>query len=362
MSNKNIARNLSSRDQALDFLRGNAIIFMVLTHVIVLFYQGLSPTLSLLSWWGGTVCFTIFLFVFSSVIGLKLSKKIINTSKELNRSIKLLLGFYIVAICVHLFINNSGNLNDLSDILIYKNLLEFTEFILAFIFYIWFILVFKKAFARLLQSVWVLLLLAVGIYIVSRYGYQLHWGQGYINIIKAQLIGHNDWHTFGIFSYFPVFTIGLIWGYKCVDKNFKKIKWSGVTSGVLLVVLVCLKYLNWSSFQRWPPSVLFLLIGLSYSFVILWFYQWISQISVFDNLIKFIGRNPFFYYVAHLVLLMPARYYSVVSKPDEFNTILIFLGVIVLISVFILAKKLLINIDKIPTMGYTLTMDTTLFS
>ena len=128
MTTKSINKT-KERDYSLDFLRGLAVIFMVITHVFALFYKGPNPIMDWFIWWGATVCFTTFLFIFSVLYGLKLSKGGLDVKKELKRFGVILAGYYLIGFWVSLFWGEQTPL----EVLLFIKQPEFVEFIIAFL-------------------------------------------------------------------------------------------------------------------------------------------------------------------------------------------------------------------------------------
>ena len=329
------------RDTSLDFLRGNAIFFMILTHVIVLHYQGDNPTIQFFSWWGGTVCFTIFLFVFSAVIGLKLAAGKFNVWRELLRSLILLIGYYVVAIWVYFFNEghvDSATISRIPDILTLRLQPEYVEFIIAFMLFVWLAVALKPAWIWLVQRSIPWLLVVVAVYVWSTVLYQYDWGGGYAEIIKAQLVGDPARHTFPVLAYFPIFALGMWWGYFIKSTKATALIWGGVGFITTFGTLVALLTLRILPIERWPPTLSFMLIGLSYAFFIITLYPILRFIPLVPRFIRFVGRHPFEYFLYHLILLLPFRPMLNLRTLNEPYTLLTF-GLTVGLSTYLILIK-----------------------
>ncbi|MCA9390506.1 DUF1624 domain-containing protein [candidate division WWE3 bacterium] len=98
---------LPARDLSIDILRGFAVLFMIVTHSIVLFYSGTARLLDFWVWWGATICYSSFLFAFSAVYGMKLSNGNIDPLKHLKRATILFIGYYLLAMWAYAWLEKT---------------------------------------------------------------------------------------------------------------------------------------------------------------------------------------------------------------------------------------------------------------
>jgi len=277
---------------------------MVITHVNGLFYAGGSPVLDFFTWWGATVCFTIFLFVSGSVTGIGIELNKVSRAGMIRRIIRILLIYYGTAFILKVikfgFVESFAGIFDL---LVFRDIPEFTEFIVPLIVYPVIPLLIPRKMLKWLTKPLVILPVGFLLFYIANYLYPLSWGDGYINVIKGILVGHGDLHRFGVLSYFPVFAMGLAWGGRVVSFRMGSIRNAAIACAVSSVVFFMLKFSGISGWERWPPSLCFLLYGIPYSFLVLWTFRVISKFRMFESAVTFAGVNAFKYYVYHIILL-----------------------------------------------------------
>jgi hypothetical protein len=311
---------------------------MIVTHVFSLFYSGNSFFWEWWIWWGATVCFTIFLFVFASLYGKKISSNSLQPVKEILRMGWLLLSYFLIGLYVQLFLSNL-NIDHFGKYLIpiftLEHLPGLTEFILTFALYIGLIIAFHQFLQKLISNVWVTLLSSFLVYWLSRHLYELNTPFALLQSLKAQLVGHADLHAFGILSYFPVFAIGLWWG-TIFDNESLKNKLLPIFSITCLGALTILYVTDLSDWGRWPPTVLFLLYGLTFSFVMWWLNSYIQALlpKIF-HFIQKLGRHALIYYLGHILIIMPLWFLIKPNSTTPWLALIILTGTIGLITAFL---------------------------
>lgn len=332
------------RDRSLDFLRGTAILFMISTHAIGTFYSGQNPIIEWISWWGGTVCFTIFLFVFGAVYGLKLYKGVLDTRHEMRRAFLMLLGYYVLALWVYIFgewkFGGSGGVffGDVFAILRFEKLMYFTEFVLAFVLYILIILITQHELRRILQRPLVVILGSFGLYILGKYLYSLSWNEGIMGIIKAHMVGNGAMHSFPLLSYAPVMFGGMVWGFWLRITNFDKRRWIAVFAGCLLGMFAAQTLLGFNASDRFPPSITFLTYGMTYVFSTLLVFPLIERVKFLEWPLFYMGKHAFSFYALHIVLMIPVGYLLGGGTESVVRTIFWLAVILLAIVGFITAK------------------------
>ncbi|HLD96614.1 MAG TPA: heparan-alpha-glucosaminide N-acetyltransferase domain-containing protein [Patescibacteria group bacterium] len=81
------------RDLSIDFLKGTAVLFMIVTHVNAFFYDGRLPWLNFWTWWGATICFISFVFAYGLGYGTRLARGPLDRKSTLKRLFTLLTGY-----------------------------------------------------------------------------------------------------------------------------------------------------------------------------------------------------------------------------------------------------------------------------
>lgn len=318
-----------------DFLRGLAILSMILTHVVALLYKGDSAFMGGAILWGVDISYFTFLFLFAYIYGMKISKNSVNNTKEVKRAISIYVVYLLLAFWIWIFIPSRI---DWMGAITFRILPEFIDFLPSFAFLTLLVVIFKPVISNLLKKEWLFIILSLIIYALSTSLYTLTPSNEFILILKANLVGHESLHTFGIFSYLPIFVLGLITGSKQV-KN-EKINWGAIFIASA-ITMPLIKYLGLSDWERWAPSVYFHLIGLSFASFILWIYEYIPlTIRKVLSFIEWIGRRPLDFYIYHILLLIPLVLILNAPISSIFLTILVYILVIICIKVIIKWKEI----------------------
>lgn len=293
------------RDTSLDFLRGLVVILMIITHVGGKFYNGQGGFLDTFVFWGATVCFTTFLFVSSSVTGIKIAQEKIDKKKILFRFGKLLLIYYITAFCLHFIEKGFGDwLNQSIKIFTLQYYPEFTEFLLAFILFSAVISIVPKKALKWLIDYRFLILSSVIIWGLSQLIQRIIVDSILLNTVKNLFISNEKVHSFGILSYFPIFTLGLWWGGVVVKSKEKTIKTALIVFVASTILLLLLKFSGINDWNRWPPSIVFLLYGTSFSFSGIIINNQISKVRFIYEYVTFCGENALSYYISHVFYIV----------------------------------------------------------
>ncbi len=293
------------RDTSLDFLRGLAVVLMVITHVGGKFYDGQGGFLDTFVFWGATVCFTTFLFVSSSVTGIKIALEKIDKKKILIRFGKLLLIYYITAFCLHFIEKGFADwLNQSIKLFTLQYYPEFTEFLLAFILFSAVILIIPKKTLKWFVDYRYLILSSVIIWALSQLIQKFAVNTVFLYTVKNLLISNEKVHSFGILSYFPIFAVGLWWGGVVIKSKEKSVKTALIAFLVSTVLLLVLKFRSVIDWNRWPPSVVFLLYGISFSFAGIVLSKYISKIKFISDYVTFCGENALIYYISHVFYIV----------------------------------------------------------
>lgn len=298
------SKNPVDRDVSLDFLRGSAIFFMVFTHVNAVFYSGNSPWLDFFTWWGATICFTVFLFVSGAVYGIKFRAGKPETNKLLKRAGLFLLIYYLLVLILMILRNGFVyGVDNLTDVIVLRKIPEFVEYILPFSLYALFMVVSWRGIKKTIELPALVIILAVAVHLLSNFLYGLDWGEGYVNVVKGILVGHDDWHRFGVLSYFPIFVLGLAWGGRfSLEANRTRFN-ASVGLAVCAGLILLLKISGISVWVRWPPSVLFLLYGIAYLFAVIYLFEIISRYKRFVGVVSHLGIHAAKFYIYHLLVI-----------------------------------------------------------
>lgn len=331
------------RDNRLDFIRGSAVIFMIVCHSLVFLYQGPSPVIEFLVYWGATVCFTMFLLVFGVLYGMKYAKNSLNVNKELKRALTFFVGYLGMGIWVYFWQQtNSGGVIQFKGVMglvLTKMMPEYTEFVFAFGVFILFAILLKPLFVRFRWMALWLILFSMLCYIMAMVFYDVSVSEIFNLFAKQHLIGDGELHRFGLFMYLPIFALGIGWGFVQIKRTeiINKLVFMG--GFVTLTILVVFKFTGWSTWQRWPPSLFFLLYGLIYPCFTYAVYDRLPKMAHFvTDYVSVIGQSAFFYYVGHLLILFPLQY--LLNTPHD-SAVWALTMVAILITILGLAKQII---------------------
>lgn len=332
------------RDHSIDFLRGSAVLFMIITHVNSFFYGKTGTWLDWLTWWGATICFTVFLFVSGSVSGMTIKKGTMTFLRAFKRSFHLLGVYYLIAFLMAYFNENvPSTLETVADILTFRLIPEFTEFLLPFIFFPMIVAVIHPVLKKNKRNPLFLVSLSLLAYALAAALYKVNWGSGYVAVVKSILVGDGDLHRFPLLSYFPVYTIGMWWGLRSREnkREERKMTWTVLlfSVSVYLVLLVA----GLSGWERWPPSLLFFAYGFMYIFGVILVHEYLHRFKHAHELVAFLGYYAISYYVYHLVVLLLIKNSILTGQLDEITTIAVIVFTFIETTIFVFianAKKL----------------------
>jgi peptidoglycan/LPS O-acetylase OafA/YrhL len=315
-----------NRDHSLDVLRGMAVLFMVIAHVNAVFYRQPGTILDTFTWWGVTICFSVFLFVSASVFGLKAAKKKMSVERTLFRSATLLLVYYAMAAFLTAIDTSTGlSVGTLADIVIFKHIPEYTEFLIPFIMYPVFLLPLRSFLPQAKKQTLSVLIGSLGIYFISIGLYLADWGGEYANIVKGLLVGDGDLHRFGILSYLPVFATGFLWGTMIGEPAEKKAEVARNSFFAGIFIFILLTAGNLSVWDRYPPSLIFLLYGITFSFGGILAYPFIKKFKLVHTSLVFLGQNALAFYVYHILFLLTLSRITKEIPLPELSTIILYI-------------------------------------
>lgn len=342
-------RRIKIRDVSLDFLRGIAVFFMLLAHSVFFLYAGENSLLHLLKLVGDTFCFTVFLFVSGTVTYLAYLEKKgqweNSKGRLLRRSLVILAGYYLVAIVAVVkdfhFPFSFRWLKILWPILSFQRIPGFTEFLIPLVFFRLLIFPLRKFYLFILRSPYRVILFSLLIYLAGALVFPLQVVSPLLSW-KALLVGQVGWYTFPLLQYFPVFTLGLVWGrwisrkQDLEDKEKRAFQIGLVLSLVVTFTLVGCTTMEATIpalFSRWPPSPLFLILGLAVTFLLLALSFLLQDLKITSSLVRgvlFLGKQAFPVFIAHSLLL---QLFKVLELPKLYNPPLVFLGFLVLLII-----------------------------
>lgn len=274
-----------------DFLKGLVVLLMIITHVIALTfdYTKSDNLVFFVGSIGGIASFTGFLFLsginnyLGTVRKKEDSKK--NNMKIFKRVIRIFLIYYILAFAALLLVNResfstlTGILGNIKDVLTFKVLVEFTEFLPALGIFALSAIFFKKFYNYLSSKIIESTLVGLVLYFLGQIFVSIDLNSSTLNSIKSLFFGHltsnTRTHSFPIFQYFIIFIIGLNVGRFLFTNIGRKtrflytIKLLSVTIPLTIVLVLIFVVTRISLFYplpeegRFPPSLSFITLSLS---------------------------------------------------------------------------------------------------
>ena len=174
----------------LDKIRGLAVVLMFISHSIDFFYSGDLLSIELIRWFTATVAFTTFIYVSGA------SNYIANVShagssevwqrKKLHiliKTLQLLIVYYFVAIVLSLldekFVSVESLAGMIGDILIFKLIPAYTEFLIAFILLSLSLVLFGRAYKFITKNSLIVIIVGINVYILGMLLYQVDFGEGF---------------------------------------------------------------------------------------------------------------------------------------------------------------------------------------
>lgn len=341
----------------LDLIRGLAVFLMIAAHAIYFFHNSTNETLLFLEKVGNTFCFTAFLLVSGAVAYIayinheeerqKFQKKL------LKRILIILASYFSLALLVSFsqIIQAKGfeKWNIIFDILIFKNVPSYTEFIPPFIIYSLVILIFPKLIKGISRSPFVAAFVSIYLYFTGFLLYKLSVPE-FFEPWKAFFAGHENYYRFPVLQYAPIFILGLTWGQLLKKtqtlKEKKEIaKFLAIVSSIGILIAVLAAHFHFKSFDilflRWPPSITFLLIGITSTFLISFlFYSFkiLRKLHITNDLLLIFGQNAFAFFWVHIFLLSS---YQMLGGAKVGSVLIFFILFLMLIGVSVILAAII---------------------
>jgi hypothetical protein len=334
----------SKREISIDMLRGFAVLLMILTHAISFFHIGNDPLITNIGLIGGTLSFGLFLFLsgaaaYFSYVGRDFSQSPdagrAKRQKILTRTIGLLIGYYIVAIAASLptfsFPPNLTWVDNISKIIFFYNVPQFTEFIIAFVIFNLSLIPFHKVYRFLVKRPLLLILTGIFLYVVGSFMVGISTDGVLLNL-KALIVGEGDLHRFPILQYAIVYLLGMSWG-----RFLTRFRESGVRIRVSILAgaaslamavmgTISFGYLNFAwmePLKRFPPSITFLLWALAAGYFLYAFITFTGNLKFLGAGqvgLHYMGVNAFNFFTFHVLLLF---IYQFVTGDKHFESSII---------------------------------------
>jgi len=276
------------RDVHIDILKGLLVIQMIFAHCLQINgtgdYYGISPIANTVSFTGFTFCFGF------ATWKAYFSKSEIKYVKAIKTSIKCLLAYFISAI-FHEVVRKGSGLSSILDILSFKILAGYSEFLLSFSLMIFIPIVFRR-FIDISTNNEISLLIASAACSISTF-----YHPAAPHPLLGSLIGGDNFSYFPVISYFPIFMAGVY--------TSKKGRLPLAFCAIGFISLAFRLLLDQGNISRFPPS----LWWVASSFGGLIFYIILtntivrSRIRFLINALKVVGENVLAYLLLSNIII-----------------------------------------------------------
>lgn len=336
----------TNRNLTIDILRGSAVLFMILTHINGRLSNSSDPFIALITHIGGTVCFTIFIFCFGYIHGLKIKNDNVNSIDFIKRGLELLFIYFFTAIIAELFISSNLSIEKIIQILTFQKFPEYTEFLIPFAL-LSILLPFLKGFYQIItHNLYRVIIISILFYISSIL--ILSFTKQYIAPTYSFLEGpislftsHYQIHTFGILSYSLPYFLGIYFGQKVLTIN---IKTEFLYAFFSIFLLLLLQYSNLSTWNRWPPSIYFILYGMSAIFLIMLISHLLIRINGISDLIIYLSKYSLEIFILNVVVILGI---GKLITPNSQNTEITIISYPIIIFLILLINHIYLQVSAL---------------
>lgn len=295
---------------------------MSFVHVNALLFRG-KGILDGITFLGATVCFVVFLFGIGYVSGKKiLENREDSWNKIGNRVLWIYLCYLVLGIFYFYISNKSLNLKNLFNIAVFNYLPEFTEFLVALIFYTILSKLLLKPLQRLMGKPYLLLVISIFMLILGSVLSKVDVSSQFLAYLQKHLVGVKDGvHVFPLLQYLPIYVLGILSAKYGSKLNYA---WAFSISFLLLVLLMAFGAQGW---YRWPPSLNFILYGVIFISFVMFLLQFVKENICTKHLTLF-GRYPLF--SLFLLTIITFILFFFIKIPSESHLLLWILNISIL--------------------------------
>lgn len=319
---------MKERDYALDILKSIAIVLMSFVHINSLL-QVNTGVLDKITFLGATVCFSVFLFAIGYVAGKKIVERKEDSWKKVIKKVLLIyLCYLLVGILSFFVLEGQISLNSIINIAILNNLPEYSEFLISLIFFTLITKLIHKPLSKILNKPHILIEISFFLFILGSVLSTLNFSNPILIWFQKHLVGlENGTHVFPILQYMPIYVMGILFAKYKSKINYL---WVFSLSFLLLVILMALGAPGWN---RWPPSMNFLLYGIIFISLLMFAFQFVKRNKVIDIFNKY-GRNTL---LSFLLITIPSFVIAyLINAPIKSNLILWAINLGVLLFAFLI--------------------------
>lgn len=304
-----------------DLLRGLAVLTMMLAHSVYFFHSRDNATILQLESFGNVVSFVTFLLVsgaVTSVVYFHHGAGERPMRRAFSRVLVLLVAYYLLVLTLSgadiMRQVGLARIRAVLDILSFRVLPGFTEYFPPFIFYSALIALLPGVFRAASKSFTRVVIVSAVVYLAGWALYRVPVGD-LARPWVALLSGAPGMFRFPLLQYLPVFLLGLYWGHRTMvaDHLAKKRQLSLALGGLFVLIAggawFAATQLGWSLpsiFNRWPPTVPFLSLGLAFAFLMATGFYLVHQfrrLPLLRDLLLMFGQNALGLFWSHIFLL-----------------------------------------------------------
>ena len=311
----------AGRDISLDILKGILTFFVISTHMVSFFpfrpYTYVSARLiNIYVVYTCLMTFSAFMLIlgymcYKAYISRNLPGKLL-AKKLLKNFVKTMLTYFASAIAYVFFIKQDLTASVLRDILLFRYVVEYSEFILSFAAIYIVVFLFAGPLGRLTKPAWIVLVLMSLASTFIPY-------ERVREPLLAVFTGSTLFSSFSIFQYFCYFITGVYFAKSGMRYN----KWL-----MLLCAVGTLGFIAWRIVfhdypSRFPPSLLWICGGFLFVYCAFIFCRHIP-VNAVTKLLAVMGRDSLYYMLFSNIVLFALRWLTVRLAFDPVGIPLLF--------------------------------------
>ena len=281
------------RNYSLDYMKAILVILMILAHCIQLIFNNsnspniISFLLLKISLFVNITTFSSFLFMFGYVFQIAyLSNYETTKVKLLKNAWNTLITYYLCAISITILEKKQFNLTDLLNIIVFNNVIKYSEFLLAFTFIGFISVIFGK---QIIYATSTLKKLILSSSVLLFFTFIIPYEK--IPIQLGIFIGTTKFSSFPVFLYLPYFLLGVYLSKNNILFNKNILFFVSILSAFFISYII----INHNLPERFPPSFFWISGSFLYSYTLYLFCYFISRrIKHHNRFILAMGSNTLF--------------------------------------------------------------------
>lgn len=325
------------RDQTIDVLRGIAVLLMILAHSIFFFHDGSGTVVNTLARFANTITLSIFIFISGMAQSKSMHRSAHLSGLQRNaRILKYSLTLYLAYAGVSLLqiLASSGPYisGHIVDTLLFVTPPNFTEYMPLFIFLPLLVMPLRHLIVLRKFKFSHVLVLSIASYLFGVLLYATNV-PSWLTPIKELFAGGIQVLRFPLLFYLPIYIVGLWWE---SHDNPYLLAWT--TGGALIFHIFSLVYSipALSIDVRWPPSIGFILTGLSASILLFFgvkYTRFGAFAKPFSTYLAYTGKDALDFWLSHILLLFMYQKFIGVHSGNLLIFIALFLTLLCLSTI-----------------------------